>query len=61
MENTQEKQKKVVSAFEFAIMGYADPEMAKHYRAKTAKEAYSERVENLKDQATRLKLTTQQH
>lgn len=47
-------EKKKISAFEFAIMEIADPELAKKHRPETREEETDRRKEKLKAMAQRL-------
>lgn len=50
------EKKNKISAFEFVFMQATDPEKAKEYRPVTREEELKERVDNLKEQASKMKI-----
>lgn len=48
-----------ISAFEYAIMGIADPEMAKRYRPLTKEEEYNIRMNRILERAKKFKIKQQ--
>lgn len=49
-------EKKKISAFEYVFMQAADPEKAKQYEPYTKDEELKQREDNLREQASRLKV-----
>lgn len=50
------EKKNKISAFEFVFMQATDPEKAKEYRPVTREEELKDRVDNLKEQASKMKI-----
>lgn len=50
-------EKKKVSAFEFVFMQASEPEKAKKYEPFTKEEELKQREENLKEQASKIRIT----